>query len=70
MTNNLHQDERTESTDFELLEGPDEDSDGTRLFLEIYTTNVHYLLELDHDELEDLRARLDAPPRPLIRTNQ
>jgi hypothetical protein len=70
MTNNLHQEERTESTDFELLEGPDEDSDGTRLFLEIYTTNVHYLLELDHDELEDLRARLDALPTPLIRTDQ
>jgi hypothetical protein len=46
-------------TNFNLLEGAD-----GRLFLEIHTTNVHYVVELDGDEVDELCERLDEPPTP------
>jgi hypothetical protein len=46
-------------TNFDLLEGAD-----GRLFLEIHTTNVHYVVELDEREVDELCERLDEPPTP------
>jgi hypothetical protein len=46
-------------TGFDLLEGAD-----GRLFLEIHTTNVHYVVELDQEEVDELYERLDEPPTP------
>ena len=46
-------------TNFDLLEGAD-----GRLFLEIHTTNVHYVVELDDEEVDELCERLDEPPTP------
>ena len=48
-----------DKTGFDLLEGAN-----GRLFLEIHTTNVHYVVELDQEEVDELCERLDEPPTP------
>lgn len=68
MTQNLHQEERTDSdentnsTDFELLFN----YEAKRLFLKIYTGTTHYMLELDENELTTLRDCLEQPPRSIV----
>jgi hypothetical protein len=67
MTENLQQEERTDSTDdttteFKLLYNHKED----RLFLNVYTGTTNYMLELDENERDALRACLDQPPRPIV----
>jgi hypothetical protein len=61
MTKNLHQEERTDSTAFDLFFNHDEG----RLFLEIYTGTVHYMVELDENDLSRLQERLTHPPVPI-----
>jgi hypothetical protein len=46
-------------TNFDLLEGAN-----GRLFLEIHTTSVHYVVELDQEEVDELCERLNDPPTP------
>jgi hypothetical protein len=48
-----------DQTDFDFLEGAE-----GRLFLQIHTTNVHYVVELNEEEVDELRERLDEPPTP------
>jgi hypothetical protein len=67
MTQDLQQEERTDSTEntdsteFDFFFNHDEG----RLFLEIYTGTTHYMLELDENELTALRDRLDRAPIPI-----
>jgi hypothetical protein len=68
MTQNLEQEERTDSeestdpTDFELLFN----HEAKRLFLKIYTGTTHYMLELDENERTTLRDCLEQSPRPIV----
>lgn len=68
MTQNLQQEERTDSdestdpTDFELFFN----HEANRLFLKIYTGTTYYMLELDENELTALRDCLEQPPRPIV----
>jgi hypothetical protein len=66
MTKNLHQEERTDSTEFDLFFNHDEG----RLFLEIYTGTVHYMVELDENDLSRLQERLTHPPVPIERRDE
>lgn len=49
--------------EFDLLQGQ---SDG-RLFVQIYTGTAHIVVEVDENELTDLRERLDESPRTVDR---
>ncbi len=47
-------------TDFNLLEGPDD-----RVLLKLYLGKSNHFLELDQEEVDELRECLDEPPTPV-----
>jgi hypothetical protein len=60
MTTNSEQEERTDPIDFGLYR----DNAG-RLFLKVYTGTVHYMVELDENDVARLQERLTRPPLPI-----
>lgn len=50
----------SERVTFEFLRGV-KDGD-VRLFVKIFTQDTYFMVELDENELTDLRETLDSPP--------